>query len=50
MVDGLRFSYEVSQTEDNDAQQFNAYASCIELDARDEPYQTCMNMMEAQPN
>jgi len=32
-VDGLRFSYEVSFTEDNSASEFNTYAGCIEMDA-----------------
>lgn len=49
-IDGLRFSYEVSQIEDNDAQQFSSYASCIELDARDKSYETCLNMMNKYDN
>lgn len=49
-VDGLRFSYEVSQTEDSDAQQFNSYASCIELNARDKPLETCMDTMNRVEN
>lgn len=49
-VDGLRFSYEVSQVEDNDSQQFSSYASCIELDARSEPYDTCYEIVNRVPN
>lgn len=48
-VDGLRFSYEVSQIEDNDDQQFDSYASCIELDARQNPYDTCFEIMNRVP-
>lgn len=32
-VDGLRFSYEISFSEDVDAGEFNTYAECIEMDA-----------------
>ena len=49
-IDGLRFSYEVSFTEDTTAQQFQAYMSCLELDAKENPKDTCINMMNAMPH
>lgn len=49
-VDGLRFSYEVSQVEDNDSQQFSSYASCIELDARQNPFDTCFEIVNRVPS
>jgi len=45
-IDKLRFSYEVSFTEDVKAQQFNAYSSCVELNARDQPQIVCEDIMD----
>lgn len=48
-IDGLRFSYEVSFTEDVNAQEFNAYASCIEMNAKEDPYASCIKMVQSIP-
>ena len=49
-VDGLRFSYEVSFTEDSEAQEFEAYLLCSEQDAVDDPSAACGKMMSAYSN
>ena len=49
-VDGLRFSYEVSFTEDSEAQEFLAYSQCVETDAREHPLAVCEAMMSAYPD
>ena len=49
-VDGLRFSYEVSFSEDSEAQEFEAYLQCSEQDAVEDPSAACDKMMFAHSN
>ena len=48
-IDALRFSYEVSFTTDNDERMFDRYMSCIEMNARENPLATCVDLMNEKP-
>lgn len=48
--DALRFSYEISFTSDSDAQEYNTYISCIEMNAREDPHASCMAVMNSHPD
>lgn len=45
-TDGLRFSFEVSFSEDVDAWEFDTYAGCIEMDVQEQPQSTCESMLD----